>query len=114
MFPVSFVIPGLVPGIHLSACSGAGWPVDTGDKPRYDVLPQRHPARRRPFQAFYRAGTRPVLAADPSVVAAGVDLLEQPSVVEIARIRFAAIGRIGDLVMPGQPSVLLKRDGHVA
>ena len=64
--------------------------------------PQRHAAGLGPAEAFDRAAARPVLAADLALVAAGVDLLQQPAIVQIALVGLAAIGRVGDLVVAGE------------
>src|SRR5215470_2967057 len=77
-------------------------------------LPQRDVARLGPAKALDGGAARLVLAADPAVIAAGVDLGEQPAIVEIAHVGLAAVGGIGDLVVAGEGGVLLHGDGHVA
>src|SRR5262245_4657240 len=77
-------------------------------------LPQRDAAGLGPAEALEGGAARLVLAADPAVVAAGIYLGEQPAVVEVARVRLTAIGRVGDLVVAREGGVFLDRDGHVA
>ena len=75
---------------------------------------QRYAAGLGPAEAFNCRAARLVFAADPALVAARVDFFQQPRVVQVARIRLAAIGRVGDLVVTGEGRVLLHGDGHVA
>src|SRR5215510_12143888 len=77
-------------------------------------LAQRDAAGLGPAEALERGAARLVLAADPAVVAAGIDLGEQPAVVEVARVGLTAVGRVGDLVVARESFVLLHRDGNVA
>src|SRR5262245_56502222 len=69
-------------------------PGEKGRKPfRSRVsLPQCHAAGLGPDKPLDGAATGLVFAADVAGVAAGVDLLQQPGVVEIAGIWLAAIG----------------------
>ena len=62
-----FVIPGLVPGIHLSACSGVRRRLDPGDKRRDDAEGIGSPVqprseRRQPAFAVIAAGAAARLA----------------------------------------------------
>ena len=53
-----------------------------------------------PRRGLYSQPTQPVIAA-------GVDLLQQPAIVQVARVGLAAVGRVGDLVVAGEGRVLL-------
>src|SRR5260370_4446421 len=76
--------------------------------------PERYAGSLGPSEALDGAAARLVFAADPALVAAGVDLLQQPAVVQVAFVRLAAIGRVGDLVVASEGRVLLDGDGDVA
>src|SRR5262245_29827021 len=86
----------------------------SGASPGRSGLPQRDAAGLGPAEAFQRGAARLVLAADPALVAARVELGEQPAVVEVASIGLSAVGRVGDLVVAREAGILPHRDGDVA
>src|SRR5262249_44052016 len=75
---------------------------------------ERDAAGRGPGKARDGAGARAIFAADIAGKGTVVDQAKQPTVVHLARVRLAAIGWTGDLIVAGERRELHQGGRHVA